>query len=146
MEVGMASAHPLVGSWRVTVRIPGTDVEGVNLATCGADGTMIVAFPSPVPAAPGQGHRWEFYTPAIGSWLASGERGATMTFVSLATDENGASIGSHTVSAEVTVDASGASWTGPFRIEAAGPAGEAQGTVEGTVSATRIVARGAAKG
>ncbi len=137
----MAATHPLVGSWRVTVRIPAADVEGVNLATCGADGTMIVAFPSPVPAAPGQGHRIEFYTPAIGSWLASGERGATMTFVSLATDENGAALGSHTVSAEVTVDAAGGSWTGPFQITAAGPAGEAQGSVEGTVSATRIVAQ-----
>ena len=136
----MADSHPLVGSWRVAVRIPSLNVEGVNLGTFGADGTVVVAFPSPVPAAPGQSHRLEFYTTALGSWAASGERGAAMTFVTLAADENGAPVGTHTVSAEVEVAADGGSWSGPFRIDVASPTGQAQGSVAGTVTAARIAA------
>jgi len=136
----MASPHPLVGSWRVTVQIPNANVTGVNLATYGSDGTVVVAFPSPVPALPGQGHQLEFYTPAIGSWVASGERAASQRFVTLGTDERGNPVGTHTVTAEVDVAADGETWSGPFRIELASVAGEVVGTVAGTVSATRIVA------
>ncbi len=137
----MAEQHPLVGSWRVAVSLPGAGVVGTNLAQCGADGTMTVAFPTPVPAAAGQGHRLEHYTTAIGSWVAAGGRRVAMVFVSLAADENGAPIGAHTVSADVELDAAGAGWSGPFRIDVTSPAGEAQGDLSGTVAATRIVAR-----
>ena len=136
----MSPEHPLVGSWRVTVKIPAADVEASNLATYGADGTVVVAFPSPVPAAPGAGHRLEFFTPALGAWSASGDRGAAMTFVSLAADEQGNPVGTHTVTAEVEVDAAGQSWSGPFRIEVTPATGAAPGVIEGTVAATRIVA------
>jgi len=64
-----------------------------------------------------------------------------MTFVTLATDENGTPVSSHTVSAEVEVDPTSARWRGPFRIEIASPSGDARGGFEGIVSATRIVAQ-----
>ena len=136
----MSPSHPLVGSWRVTVTVPGAPATGTNLATYGADGTVVVAFPSPVPAPPGQNHRLEFYTPALGTWLATGERSATQTFLSLAADENGTPVGTHTVTAQVEVDPTGASWSGPFRIGATSPTGDPQATVAGTVAATRITA------
>jgi hypothetical protein len=138
----MASGHTIVGSWNVAVAIPGAGPGLVNLAMLSADGTVLVAFPSPTPAAPDAGHRLEFWTPALGSWAAQGEHGASLTFVALGVDENGANIGTHTVSATITLSSDGETWNGPFRIDVAGADGSAKGSAEGTVSATRIAARG----
>jgi hypothetical protein len=111
-----------------------------NLAILSADGTVLVAFPSPTPAAPGAGHRLEFWTPAVGSWSAIGERGAAMTFVALGADENGTPIGTHTITANVEAAPDGQSWQGPFRINIAGIDGAVTASLSGTVNATRIAA------
>lgn len=135
----MAATHPVVGSWRVGVEAPSAGIHGQNLATLSSDGTVVVAFPSPTPAAPGQDHSLEYWSPALGSWEPTGDNGAAMTFVALGADEGGKPIGTHTISATVQVDASG--WSGAFRIEVAGPDGTVLGGVDGTVSATPIRAR-----
>jgi hypothetical protein len=131
------SLHPIVGSWRVAVAV-GSVTGLTNLAALSADGTMVVAFPSPTPAPPGATHRLEYWTPAIGSWSANGARKVTMTFVALGADETGAAIGTHTVRA--TVEVAGDGWQGPFTIEVAAADGTVQATVSGTVTATRILA------
>lgn len=130
--------HPVVGAWRVAVQIPSVGMRGENLALLAADGTMLVAFPSPTPAPPDQHHRLEYWTPAVGSWDAAGERGARLAFVALGADENGAPVGSHTVTATVEADAGGTSWSGPFRIAVVGSDGAAVASLAGTVTATRI--------
>ncbi len=135
----MTEPHPLVGAWRVAVQVPGTPA-GTNLATFAADGTVAVAFPTPNPVAPGQTHKLEYWSTALGSWRASGERGATTTFVSLGADEAGTPIGTHTIAATVEVAADSASWEGPFTIEIAAADGTVLASVGGTVSATRIAA------
>jgi hypothetical protein len=129
--------HPIVGSWRVAVAV-GSVTGLTNLATLSADGTMVVAFQSPTPAAPGASRRLEFWTPALGSWTAHGASTVTMTFVALGADETGTAIGTHTVRA--TVEVAGNGWHGPFTIEIATPDGAVQASVAGTVTATRIVA------
>jgi hypothetical protein len=134
----MAQTHPLVGSWRVAVSVPAAKYEGVNLATFGADGTVVVTFPSPSPAAPGQNHTLEYFGPALGTWVAGGERDAAMTFVTLGADESGYPIGSHTISAEVEVAADGRTWRGSFAMEIAAVSGAVQATIPGAVTATRI--------
>ncbi len=140
----MSEPHPLVGSWRVAVQVPGAPA-GANLAAFSADGAVVVAFPTPNPAAAGQGHKLEYWSTALGSWSASGERGAAMTFVSLGADEARTPIGTHTIAATVEVAADGASWQGPFIIEIASAAGAVLASVGGTVSAARIAAAAAAK-
>jgi len=135
----MSEHHPLVGAWRVAVEVPGAPA-GTNLATFSADGTVVVAFPTPSPAAPGQTRKVEFWSAALGSWSPSGERGAAMTFVSLGADEAGTPIGSHTIAATVEVAADGASWQGPFTIVITSAEGAALASVDGTVRASRIAA------
>jgi hypothetical protein len=138
----MATRHPVVGSWRVAVTIPGAGAGLVNLARLSLDGGVVVAFPSPTPAPSGSGHRLEYWTPALGAWTATGEREATMTFVALGADENGNPAGTHTVSATVTADSGGGGWQGPFQIEIANADGTIRATVQGTVTATPIAAPG----
>lgn len=134
----MSGQHPVVGSWRVAVDVG--HVHGpTNLATLSADGAVLVAFPSPIPAPPGSSHRLEYWTPAIGSWEAEGTEGAAMTFVALGVDENGTAIGTHAITATVTARDDG--WSGPFTIAIAGTDGSALGSVSGTVTATRIGAK-----
>jgi hypothetical protein len=65
-----------------------------------------------------------------------------MAFVALGVDENGAPVGTHTVTATVEADTDGQSWQGPFQIAIAGPDGAVQASVAGTVNATRITADG----
>jgi hypothetical protein len=134
----VSDRHPVVGSWRVAVEIPGAAAGLVNLATFSLDGGVLVATPSPTPAPPGSNHRLEYWTTAIGRWAPTDERSAATTFMTLGVDENGVSVGSHTITATVTADADGQSWSGPFTITIAGPEGQSVGSLSGTVQATRM--------
>jgi hypothetical protein len=87
------------------VSIPGVGVEFVNMASFNAESGVIVALPSPNPAAPSAAHRLEYWIPAVGEWTDARAEGAAMSFVTLGTDENGVSIGSHDVSPTVEIDA-----------------------------------------
>ncbi len=136
----MSDRHPVVGSWRVSVEIPGAPATMINLATLSLDGGVVVAFPSPTPAAPGSGHRLEYWTTALGRWEPTGDATAKMSFFSLGADENGNAIGTHTISATATSTAGGESWSGPFTITIAGVDGATLASLSGTVSATRLTA------
>ncbi len=116
--------------------------SGFNLALYNADGTVTVAFPSPTPAAPRADHALEFFSPALGAWVATGERRAVQRFVSLAVDEQGRDTGRHTIMAEAAVAPDGQTWHGPFRIDVTTASGTAAGQIAGTVVATRIVPEG----
>ena len=138
----MSDRHPVVGTWRVSVEIPGAPAGMVNLATFSLDGGVVVAFPSPAPAAPGAGHQLEYWTPALGRWESTGDRSATMFFTSLGVDEHGASVGTHSIAATLQADANAQGLAGPFTITITGADNAALGTVAGTITATRITAHG----
>jgi hypothetical protein len=114
----------------------------VNLATFSLDGGVIVAFPSPTPAAPGAGHQLEYWTPALGRWESTGSQSATMYFTSLGADEHGAPVGTHNVVATVHADADGQGFSGPFTITVKGPDGAVLGSVQGAVKGSRFGANG----
>lgn len=138
----MSDRHPVVGTWRVGVEIPGAPAGMINLATFSLDGGVVVAFPSPTPAAPGSGRQLEYWTPALGRWESTGSDSATMFFTSLGVDEHGAAIGTHSISATVQTDADGQALSGPFTITIAGTDGATLASVSGTINATRITAHG----
>jgi len=114
----------------------------VNLATFSLDGGVVVAFPSPTPAAPGSDHQFEFWTTALGRWESTGANSAAMYFTSLGVNEHGASVGTHSISATVRAGDSGNDLTGPFTITITAPDGASLGMVAGTITATRITALG----
>ena len=138
----MTERHPVVGTWRVSVAIPGAPAGLLNLATFSLDGGVVVAFPSPTPAAPGAGHQFEFWTPALGRWESIGGQSAAMYFTALGVDEHGASVGAHSITATLQADASGQGLTGPFTITITGADDATLGSVSGTITATRITAHG----
>ncbi len=138
----MSDRHPVVGTWRVGVEIPGTPAGMINLATFSLDGGVVVAFPSPAPAGPGSGHQLEFWTPALGRWESTDSLSATMCFTSLGVNEHGVSVGTHSIAATLQADASGNELTGPFTSTIAGSDGATLGSVTGTITATRITAQG----
>lgn len=138
----VSERHPVVGTWSVSVTIPGGPAGMVNLATLSLDGGVVVAFPSPTPSPPGSTHRLEYWTTALGRWAPTGDQTAKMSFRSLGTDENGNAIGAHAISASATADARGESWSGPFTITITGPDGRTLASLSGTVNATRLSADG----
>lgn len=138
----MSDRHPVVGTWRVAVEIPGAPSGMVNLATFSLDGGVVVAFPSPTKAAPGAGHQFEFWTPALGRWESTGNTSARLFFTSLGANEQGAVIGTHSISATVQADPGGQALSGPFTITIAGSDGTTVGSVSGTMKATRITPEG----
>lgn len=136
----MSDRHPVVGTWRVDVEIPGAPAGMVNLATFSPDGGVLVVLPSPNPAPPGSDHRLEYWSPAVGRWEATGANEAAMSFLSLGADEHGAPVGTHTIAATLTANDSGDGLTGPFTITVDGPDGATVAQVSGTVKATRMTA------
>jgi hypothetical protein len=131
----MASA--IVGAWRTTVTIPGGPPPFVNLTTFSADGIVLNAFPTPSPAPPGANHKLEFFTTAVGSWHET-DGTIALAFETLGVDENGTSIGSHAISAAVTVAADGSAWSGPFTLTVLDTASKQVASVSGSVSGARL--------
>lgn len=127
----------IVGAWRTTVTIEGV-APFINLTTFSGDGIVLNAFPTPSPAPPGSSHKLEFFTTAVGAWKETAPGKVDLTFETLGVDENGASIGSHVISASVTVTANGSSWSGPFTLTVLDPTDKQAGMVSGSVNASRI--------
>ncbi|HET9661325.1 MAG TPA: hypothetical protein VFP05_13395 [Thermomicrobiales bacterium] len=133
----MSMDAAIVGAWRTTVTIPGGPPPFVNLTTFSGDGIVLNAFPTPSPAPPGANHKLEFFTTAVGSWHENDGKIA-LAFETLGVDENGTPIGSHAISATVTVGADGTEWNGPFTLTVLDTAGTQVASVSGSVSGARI--------
>lgn len=131
-------AHPIVGSWLVTVNF--AEPAGIaltNLVTYGADGNVLVANGGEVPGIPpGAGL---IFTEGHGAWAATGERTADATFVFLTINATGDVDSTNTVRSSVEIDATGDAYTGSSTLTIVGTDGGTPIDYAATFEATRIV-------
>ena len=130
----------IVGAWRATVTVTG-EASFLNLTTFLPGGIVLNAFPTPNPAPPGARHKLEFFTTAVGSWEAVEKDQVALRFETLGVDENGTPIGSHVITATVTLSDDSKDWSGPFTLIVLDPAGAQMASMNGSVSGARIAAR-----
>ena len=133
-----AAGEGFVGSWRLTVTIPGLPPE-TFLATFGADGTFTGSPPPAAPAPPGAPVRVVLTSSAHGAWESTGDDGAAITFMVSQASEAGDFLGTVTVRSVSRLDAGGDRATGEFTFDVADPAGTVVQSGSGTLTATRIV-------
>jgi hypothetical protein len=133
------AGQELVGSWRLTV----TEAQAppfLALGTFGADGTVVVSPPPVVPPSP-HGPATVVHTSAgHGAWEVTGADTAIVTFVLLATDEQGNLFATRTIRASLTLGSDGQSFSGEFEATVVDPAGNVMATESGVIQATRIIA------
>ena len=96
-------AHPLVGAW--VIDISAEDPAGPQEATIAPNVSVFTDEGTVLNAAPGAGTD-------VGAWEATSARGAALTFVGLIAEEDFA--GSVIIRATVEVDATGATFSGPY--------------------------------
>lgn len=129
-----AAGGGFVGAWHLTTSTPFGASQ--SLITLTSDGTVHF---SDRPVFPGgEGFPVTFFSAGHGSWEQTGPDTAAATWVFFMTDGEGNFLGVITDSAEMTLDADGASWSGPFSSSTADPAGNVLFVGGGTVEATRI--------
>ncbi len=129
-----ASGHEFVGAWRVTFDTPAGPSQ--SLLTVMADGTVLFSGRPVSPAA--GGNPTTFSSAAHGAWEPTGPDIAATTWVGLVTDGEGNFLAVVTDSVEVTLDASGDSWSGSYSASVADPNGNVLYVGGSTVEATRI--------
>lgn len=138
----VAQTHPLVGAWLVTLSVAGqspgapTPATLTSMVTYYADGNVLLANAGQLPLLPPASGL--FFTAGHGRWVATGDRTADATVVSLVLDQTGGLSSTNTTRTTVEVDATGDAYSGLFAIEAVSPDGNPTGTEEGTFQATRI--------
>ena len=119
-----AAGHPVVGTWLADTDADNPD-NPPSLLTFHADGAYLE-----VDADGAVG---------VGSWAATSERVAALTFHYLFADEAGAGAGTGTVRATVEVAADGQTFTASYTLEFAGPDGASAGEFgPGTATGERI--------
>ena len=138
-ETAAIESHALVGSWEVALSFESTaPAIEKELATFGADGTLLVATTGELPSMPATGSDLLF-TEGHGVWTATGEQTADATFKFLMLDPSGGVFSTTTVRMALETNASGDGYGGAFTLTSISPDGAAMGEGRGTVEATRIV-------
>ena len=125
-----------VGAWQVSPTIGGQ--TAVALTTFTADGTVFTSNRPVQPAPEGLAANVIVQSLGHGSWAATRERTADLTFVILQTDTAGAFRGTRTIRGSLELSDQGDSWSGTFSATIADAGGTEIATQVGQVEATRI--------
>lgn len=123
-----------VGAWHLTTATPFG--ESQSLITLTSDGTVLFTDRPSYPG--GAGFPVTMISTAHGAWEQTSPTTAAATWVEFMTDTDGNFLGIITDSVEVTLDAEGVSWSGPFSSVTTDPAGNVLFVGEGAVQAERI--------
>jgi len=132
-----AKKSTIVGSWQVTVNIPGNPPPFDSFTAYWAltgDGIMLGAAQGDVTPAP-----FPSSTSQFGAWAQTGKDQFTNTFRSTLYDlSTGENLGSFKLRQLMTLSDSGDEWNGPFVLNVYDPDGNVLAEVTGTAHATRI--------
>jgi len=126
-----------VGSWVDTAVQPGQPPQH-GFITLQQDGTYLGSGPPTQPAPQGAPFKLLFGSAVHGSWVRTSPTMATITGMSLYTDEQGHEIAFATYQDKVTLSADNKTLTGTFEAMLTDPAGKPAGTFAGSLTATRI--------
>ena len=133
---GDVAGSGFVGAWRVEPTIAGQ----INpaLTTFTADGSVFTSNRPVQPGPPALTDGPIAQSLGHGSWEATGDRTASITFELIQTDLAGTYLGTRTIRGSLALDASGNVWTGAFAFAVADASGAVVQSGEGSVRATRI--------
>jgi len=132
-----AKKGTIVGSWLLTVNIPGNapPFDSFNaLWALTGDGILVSSAqgdtaPTPFPSN----------TSAYGAWAQTGENKFAATFLSILYDgQTGQNMGRFKLRQTMILNDAGDTWSGPFRLNVYDPNGNLVATVDGTAQAKRI--------
>ncbi|HJQ23372.1 MAG TPA: hypothetical protein VKA60_05610 [Blastocatellia bacterium] len=133
-----AKKPTLVGSWLVTVSIPGNDPPFDSFKALWAltgDGLLVASAQGDVAPTP-----FPSNSTAYGAWAETGRRQFAATFRSILYDAvTGENMGQFKLQQAITLSDSGDEWSGPFKLTVTDPAGNVIAVVSGTQQATRII-------
>jgi hypothetical protein len=139
--VASGKDQDVVGSWRLTITDPSApqgQQTSPSLSTFFADGTFIASDLPLSPAPAGAPFKFGFASAGHGVWVAKGDGHVDLTFLQLAASEVGQFVGTATVSASCTLDATGDALSGTYSLAVVTPDGTQVGSGTGPFAGTRI--------
>lgn len=133
-----------VGAWVATVPLPSGAI--VQVVAFDEDGTVVSVGPPARAITPGDPSTLVFNSDAVGTWVSTGPRTSTVTYVRLNADTQGNYLGTTTVRSNQDLGDDGQSFTAQADIVTRDPAGKVMATRTVEVEAVRLAAEPPALG
>ena len=127
-----------VGAWVATVPLPSGPI--VQVVAFDEDGTVVSVGPPARAITPGDPSTLVFNSDAAGSWVSTGPRTSTVTYVRLNADAQGNYLGTTTVRSNQDLGDDGQTFTAQADIVTRDPAGKVLATRTVEVEAVRLEA------
>lgn len=127
-----------VGAWVATVPLLSGAI--VQVVAFDEDGTVVSVGPPARAITPGDPSTLVFNSDAVGSWVSTGPRTSTVTYVRLNADAQGNYLGTTTVRSNQDLGDDGQSFTAQADIVTRDPAGKIMATRTVEVEAVRLEA------
>jgi hypothetical protein len=131
-------AAPVVGSWQVTLTLPGGLPPVRTLSSYTSDGLVFITPPVSRPAPPGGTSAIWFTTTAHGVWQDAGDGTIAVAASNTVTNEMGLPVGIQTIRATVSVDADGQTLRGETTSVLVDLTGAELQTTMATIGGVRI--------
>ncbi len=127
-----------VGAWVATVPLPSGAI--VQVVAFDEDGTVISVGPPARAITPGDPSTIVFNSDAVGSWVSTGPRTSTITYVRLNADTQGTYLGTTTIRSNQLLNEDGQSFTAQADLITRDPAGKVMDARTVDVEAVRLEA------
>jgi hypothetical protein len=130
------AGEEFVGTWLATVPLPSGSI--VQVAAFDVDGTVVSVGPPVRAITPGDPSSLVFNSDAVGSWVSTGPKTSTITYVRLNADAQGNYLGTTTIRSNQLLSEDGESFTAQADIITRDPAGKVMATRTVEVEGVRL--------